>query len=519
MKVCLILPSRLVLKGYRPPEAYPPLGLALIAGSLMKAGHQVAIVDAIGEAPEQTNEPEFIINSAKLPADKQLLTLGLSPEQIADRIPSDSQVIGISCMFSFNWIADRALLNYIKTRFPKAMFIAGGESISGMAEQSLKQCEALDICALGEGEETMLDVLAAIENKTDFSLVSGIIFRATDGSFARTSKRARMKNLEELPFPAWELFPVKNYHQLKGDSKIEVTLPLIATRGCPYSCTFCTSPQMWGTRYYMRSPKHVIEEIEYLKKNFNANIIEFFDLTAIIKKEWIMEFTELLLEKNLNINWRIPAGTRSEAIDNEVAHNLKKSGCYAITYAPESGSPRLLKAIKKKVVLKNLLQSILHSKQEGMRITINMILGLPGETHLDIWKTMWFLVKCRWYGVDTLPLHIFRPYPGSELFDRVLKEGKIQLDNDDYLIDSLLIIQTRYEDTIYNDNISMFWYKVYQRLLLLSFYGSGYIMKPSSIVRSIKNITSKNYENNFEHQLSYMYEKFKARLSARFSRV
>ena len=523
MKVCLILPPRLIIKGYRAPEAWPPLGLALIAGSLVKAGHVVVVVDAIGEGAEQTNALEFSINSDKLTADKHLLTLGLSPEQIADRIPADSKVIGISCMFTFNWISDRALLDYLKTRFPQAVFIAGGESISGMPEQSLKQCAALDVCALGEGEETMLDILAAIENKTNLGLVSGIVYRADDGALIKTPPRARMKDLEELPFPAWELFPVKKYHKLKSNSIAgadpEVTLPLIATRGCPYSCTFCTSPQMWGTRYYMRSPQNVIAEIEYLKKNFNATIIEFFDLTAIIKKEWIMEFTELLLEKNLNIQWRIPAGTRSEAIDDEVAHNLKKSGCYSITYAPESGSPRLLKIIKKKVVLKNLLQSIRHSKKEGMRISINMIWGLPEENHLDIWKTIWFLIKCRLSGVTDLYGGFFRPYPGSALFDRVLKENKIQLDNDDYLIDSLLIMQTRWDDTVYNENVSKFWYKIYYKLVLIAFYGSGYVMQPSSIIRTIKNSTSKNYENHFEHYLSLFYEKYRAKFNTAFSRA
>ncbi|MGE0636370.1 MAG: radical SAM protein [Bacteroidia bacterium] len=518
MNVCLILPPRLILKGYRPPDAHPPLGLALIAASLRKSGYNVIAIDAIAEASEQTNELFFNINSNKLPKDKELLTLGLSPKEIADRIPTNTKVIGISCMFSFNWIADRELVNYLKRRFPLALFIAGGESISGMPEECLKQCKALDICAIGEGEETIIEVLKVLENKTNFSQINGIVFRAEDGSLIKTNKRNRIKSLEDLPFPAWELFPIKNYHKLKTGSTPEVSLPLIATRGCPYSCTFCTSPDMWGTRYYMRSPEHVIKEIEYLKKEFNATIIEFFDLTAIVKKEWIMKFTGLLLEKNINIHWRIPAGTRSEAIDGEVARNLKKSGCYFITYAPESGSARLLKIIKKKVKLENLLQSIRYSKQEGMRITINMIMGLPDETHLDIWKTMWFLVKCKWNGVDSLPLHIFRPYPGSALFERVLNDKKIQLDNDDYLVDSLLIIQTNWDNTIYNDNVGKIWYKIYHTLIFILFYGTGYIIKPSTIIKSVKNITTKNYENDFETKMSFIYEKLKNEVFKKYSR-
>ena len=357
----------------------------------------------------------------------------------------------------------------------------------------------------------MVHLLDAMYEQGDLSKVAGIVYKQ-DGQIVKNPRRARVKNLEEIPFPAWELFPVHNYQKQKRSDEsetVEVSLPLIATRGCPFVCTFCTSPDMWGTRYYMRSPEHVIAEIEHIKEKFNATIIEFFDLTAIIKKDWIIKFSKLLLEKNLDIAWRIPAGTRSEAIDSEVAYYLKKSGCYRITYAPESGSPRLLKLIKKKVNLDNMLRSIKDSKKQGMLVELNMILGLPDETHGDIWKTTWFLMKCAMLGVDSAPLHMFRPYPGSALFNRVLEENKIQVDNDDDLVDSLLTIVSSYENstsswevTYYNDNISKAWYEFYYRMILLSFHASRYILRPSNIVQSGRNILTNNYKNSFERSLA-----------------
>jgi radical SAM superfamily enzyme YgiQ (UPF0313 family) len=511
MNTCLIVPHRLIVDGYIYPEAYPPLGLALIAGTLKNAGHRVTVIDAIGEAPVQHNIFNHNIKSKKLPENKSLFTLGLSSEQITARIPADTEVIGFSCMFSFNWLAAREMINYISSKFPDVKFIAGGEHVSGSPEQCLRDCPSLSACVIGEGEETVLHLLQAFEKNAGLSSVESIVYQQ-NGNTIKTARRTRLKNLEEIPFPAWELFPVHNYqnHKRSDESKeSETSLPLLATRGCPFICTFCTSPDMWGTRYYMRSPQHVIAEIEYLKTTFNATIIEFFDLTAIIKKDWIIEFCKLLLERNLNIGWRIPAGTRSEAIDAEVAYYLKKSGCYQITYAPESGSPRLLKLIKKKVNLNNMLRSIKDSKEQGMIVYLNMIMGLPDETHLDIWKTTWFLIKCARLGVDNVPLHMFRPYPGSVLFDRVLKENKIQVDNDDYLVDSLFTIVTSFENpgdkwqiTYYNNNLSKGWYEFYYRAMLICFYASGYILRTSNIIKSAQNILSDNYKNSFERKLA-----------------
>lgn len=523
MNICLILPPRLILEGYVYPEAYPPLGLALIAACLVKAGHQVTVIDAVGEAPFESSKVELPFNSDKFPEGNQMMLLGLPFEDIIQRVPEQADIIAISCMFSFNWLSDRELVNKLYDKFPKATFIAGGESITGMGETCFEQCKHLNICILGEGEETIVQLADAIQNEQDIENVEGIIFKRNDKIY-KTKRRSRIKGLEEIPFPAWELFPVHNYQKQKRSDEshdLEVALPIIATRGCPFICTFCTSPDMWGTRYYMRSPEHVIAEIEYLKEKFNATIIEFFDLTAIIKKEWIIAFAKLLIEKDLNIGWRIPAGTRSEAIDEEVAYYLKKSGCYHITYAPESGSPRLLKLIKKKVNLNNMLTSIRHSKKQGLVVTLNVIMGLPDEKHSDVWKTLWFLIKCARYGAESLPLHMFRPYPGSVLFDRVLKENKITTNNDDYLIDSLFTIASSHENTTgpswkityYNDHIGERWYEFYHSALPIIFTLAKYTLRPSNLILSINNILTNNYKNSFERGMANLVIKIKSNLT------
>lgn len=509
MKVVLIRPPKYMIEGTPDIPVIPPLGVALIAATLKKECHSVSIIDAIAESPEKYHHENIPINSNKVPKGCRLITKGLSFSEIAERVSPDTDVIGLSCMFSINWPCDRALISYLHERFPKAVIIAGGESVTGMAEQCLIQTNGLTACILGEGEETTVDLLDAIANNRALEFVSGIAYKSDSGMIVKTKKRDRIRNINDVPYPAWELLPIKNYqrHPVIPGETPRITLSILATRGCPYECTFCTSPDMWGTRYFMRKPEMVVDEIEFAKNNFGATNFEFFDLTAIIQKRWIIEFAKLLIARDLNITWKIPAGTRSEAIDEEVTYWLKKSGCYFITYAPESGSPRLLELIKKKVSLENILESMRYAKKHGMIVYINMIMGLPDETHLDVWKTFWFLLKCRYYGIDEMPFALFRPYPGSALFDRLVREGKIQVDNDDYVIDSLFIIDTLTEHEYYNSNIHPFWYKIYMALTYVAFYGLDYIKNPARIMRMIRNISEKKYDTELERKIVFPAKK------------
>ncbi|MCF8256202.1 MAG: B12-binding domain-containing radical SAM protein [Flavobacteriales bacterium] len=503
LRICLIRPPKLMVEGTVRMESHPPLGLALVGAALRDAGHDVSAIDGISEILDQYNRENIELIGTALPAGVNFVTMGLSFSQIEERIPPGVDIIAISSMFSINWPADRALIAYLRTKRPEAVFIAGGESTTGMSEAVMRQSPALLACVLGEGEETATELVNAIEQGTDLSDVKGLLFRASDGTFVKTPPRSRIRNVDEMPIPAWDLLPVGNYqrHTVIPGETPRKTLALMATRGCPYQCTFCTSPDMWGTRYYMRSPMNVINEIEYVRDRYGVTNFEFYDLTAIIQKKWIIEFAGLLISRNVNITWKIPAGTRSEAIDAEVADHLYRSGCYFITYAPESGSPALLRKIKKKVSLPSILESMAHTKGQDMQVWLNMILALPDETHADVWKTLWFLVKCRLRNVDEVSIAIFRPYAGSALFDRLVAEGTVSVDDDSHIVESILIISGLSDQRIYNPQISRPAYKVYAVLCHLAFYGTGYIIEPVRLVRAVTNLFTGNHDNQWEKRL------------------
>ncbi|MDZ4846251.1 MAG: radical SAM protein [Chitinophagales bacterium] len=484
----------------------PPLGLAFIAGALKREGHSIQVIDSLAEAPNQYIEfkNDIVLN-------------GITEVQIAKLIHRDTKVIGLSLMFSGNWLHNRILIDYLGNCFPDAIIIGGGEHLTAAPEMCIEQTRHLKVCICGEGEETVTDVVKAIESGSNFLEIPGIVYRNEDNVAVRTKAKNRIKTVEELAWPAWELFPLEKYKKnsiIYGVDRDVYSVPLMATRGCPYECTFCSSPQMWGTRYFMRSPQDVVNEMDYFHEKFNVRNFDFYDLTAIIKKAWIIEFAQEVIKRKLDITWQIPAGTRSEVIDREVAHSLYASGCRNITYAPESGSVEILKLIKKKVSLSKMLQSITYSSQEKMNIKINVIIGFPGEKHKNIWQTMWFLIKASWHGVNDMAPSVFSPYPGSALFEMLQKQGRINMNNDDYFY-QIIYVDTFFNNFFYNDDINKHVLRFYLLSYLAIFYISNFIFHPARLVKTVQNLWTSKYDSRAEMALGELIKRSKIKVKQR----
>jgi anaerobic magnesium-protoporphyrin IX monomethyl ester cyclase len=503
MKIVLINPPRIMKLISAAMKPAPPLGLAFIASSLEAAGHTVTVLDCLAEGAESYSyfSPDIMLN-------------GLTNTETAQLIPADTEVIGLSIMFSGNWIQNRTLIDHLGEQFPQATIIAGGEHITSCPEFCISNTKHLSACIVGEGEETVVELIEAIANKTPFSQVQGISYRDTNNTASSTPRRTRIRELNEIPRPAWHLFPLALYQEnsiILGVDRGTASLPLLATRGCPYVCTFCSSPQMWGTKYSMRTVADVADEIEEFYHRYGARNFDFYDLTAIIRKQWIIDFCKELLSRKLDITWQIPAGTRSEAIDSEVAYWLRKSGCVNITYAPESGSPETLKAIKKKVNLKDMLRSINHSYKEGMNIKINFIIGFPHEHHSHIWQSIKFLIQASKAGVHDMVPSIFSPYPGSELFKQLQQQGKINIEDDSYFLE-IINVDTFFENKFYNTHINKYLLRFYLFLYLFVFYASNYFYHPSRFLKTIKNIRKKTYESRGEMALGELIKRTKIKV-------
>jgi radical SAM superfamily enzyme YgiQ (UPF0313 family) len=315
----------------------PPLGLAYVAAALERAGHRVTLIDATGEALDQ-RQPA---------AHPGLVAYGLSIPQIVERIPADTGAIGVSVMFSLQWPHAEAMIRAIHARRPATPIFVGGEHPTVTWEHLLTQCPEITACALGEGEITAVELAAWIDGAMPLEHVAGIAFR--DGGTPRKSApRARVAEPGTIAPPAWHLVPLAAYFSRGMNQGVNRgrSMPILATRGCPYQCTFCSSPEMWTTRYTVRPVAELVDEIEGYVRTYGISNVDFEDLTAFIKRDWILALCAEIERRGLRITYQVPAGTRSEVLDREVLEALYRTGCRNITYAPESGSEPTLKRIK-----------------------------------------------------------------------------------------------------------------------------------------------------------------------------
>ncbi len=487
-KVVVVRIPSLFAAGALTLSATPPIGIAYLAASIRAAGHEVQVIDAIGEAIEQV----YYFGR------KNLYVNGLTREQILDRIPADVEFICVSFPFSHEWPLAKQMCFAIKEHFPKAIIIGGGEHMTAMPEFSLQACPAIDYAVLGEGEETIAELIAVHERGESTANVAGIAFHRND-AVVKTPRRSRVKTIEDIARPAWDLIPLETY--LAGGYSFGVnigrTIPLMATRGCPYQCTFCSNPSMWTTRWMARPPGDVVDEMEEYIRRYNVQNFDFYDLTAIVRKDWTVQFCNLLLERKLNITWQLPSGTRSEALDDEVTKLLYASGCRNLSYAPESGSPETLKRIKKKIEPGRMLSSMRTSIKNKINIKANMIIGFPGERLKNILESYWFAIRMACVGVDDMSMWVFSAYPGSEIFNDLTKARRMTDFSDDYFT-GLLSYSDLNNVVSWNEYFSGKQLKYMRFFGILLFYFVGYLVRPWRLFRSVRNILKHKPQSRME---------------------
>lgn len=471
-------------------QVVPPLGLAYIAAAVRAAGHDVSVIDALGDAPTRC------VPSVH----PKLVNWGLTAAEIVARVPAQTRAIGLSVMFSQQWPDCEALVRELGARFPGVPIAIGGEHATATWKYILETSPAVTACVLGEGEETIVDLARWCDGRRALQMIPGIACRV-DGVPQKTAPRARVVAVNDIAPPAWDLFPVESYLSRGFGHGVDRgrAMPILATRGCPYQCTFCSSPAMWGTRYVMRDVARVADEIEDLQRRYRVENIDFEDLTAIIRREWILAFCAELERRSIRITWQLPSGTRSEALDREVLEALWKTGCRNVTYAPESGSPKTLGAIKKKLKPQRVLHSMREAHAVGIRVKANLMIGFPDERPHELFETLWFGAQASWNGADDVPLFPFSPYPGTELYDVLRAEARIPPLSNDYFA-SLGYMDLRDVATV-SRHFSTRQIQLTRTVGMAVLYAIGYLRHPRRIVGTARNIARRRGETVLEQSL------------------
>lgn len=490
-------------KAYSAPVT-PPIGPAYLAAVLEQAGYPVTVIDAVGEAIQQI---------AASPCGRFNLQ-GLTQQEILRRIPEDASIIGVSLMFSQEWQMHRELIRAIRDSRPDVFIVAGGEHPSALPEFVLQDCPAVDCLVTGEGELAFLQLVHALHYRKDIGDIPGIWTRDASGLPVSGPRARRLPSLAGLPRPAWNLLPAQAYFLDNWTMGISMgrNMPVVATRGCPYRCAFCSSATMWTTRYVMRDPVQVVDEIEWLVREYGANSFDFLDLTAIVRKRWTLDFCAEIERRGLAITWQLPSGTRSEALDDECLAALKRAGCRFLVYAPESGSRRTLASVSKKISLESIEKSIRQAVQLGITVKINLIIGFPDETARDVLDTLRFALRMALAGVHDCNISLFSCYPGSALYRDLRERGLVREPCDAYFHD--LIAQ--FDMTRTNTTCA----HVPGRFLAAArmaghalFYGLAYLTRPARLFSLARRLGRDGFRasNLFEQRLSDMFARLRLR--------
>jgi anaerobic magnesium-protoporphyrin IX monomethyl ester cyclase len=509
--------DRLLVSLVRPPivstarafnnEATPCIGLAYISAYLESKGYEVEVVDGIGEALSRFWHVE------EYPGYHcQGLTIG----EIVDRIDPRAGIIGFAAMFSGEWPVTRTLIQAVRRRFPSALIVAGGEHITALTEYSLRDCPEINICARGEGERVMHEICEAYLAGSGFSQVPGAAYLADDGTYVEAAPQ-RVREIDDLPWPIWPEGYMEKFWEAGKSYGVQSArdMPIMASRGCPYRCTFCSNPQMWTTRYILREVDDLISEIKQYVSRYDITALQFYDLTAITKKRWTMEFCRKLIDEKLDyLKWSLPSGTRSEALDVDTLGMLKRTNCNYLVYAPESGSPETLEKIKKRIDLNKLTDSVLEAKRQGIIVRTNLIIGFPHETRKHVFETLRYGLYLAWKGADEVTINIFSPYPGTEIFADLVARGRVELSDKYFLaLSSLNSDYTSTNPLTVNDHMGPRELALYRIGFMLSNYIVGYLRYPSRIWRTIRNILISNDSSAtvFEHRVKDALRKLGAR--------
>ena len=454
-----------------------PLGLAYIAAVLEQAGHEVSVIDAVAEAPDRVTQ------------DGALHRLGLGPDEIRERIDPDADVIGVTNMWSFSWPLVRRILRVLKEAWPDKPIIAGGEHFTGLPELSLKD-SPVDYIVLGEGEETIVDLLKLLDaGQTDPGDLSGVAFRR-DGEPVVNARRDRVRAVDDIPWPAWHHIDLAAYNDnsLVNGVRAGMTIPILATRGCPYQCTYCSSPTMWTTRWYPRDPVDVADEITHYVEKYGARNFPFQDLTAIVKKDWIVKFCNELIDRKLDIVWQFPSGTRCEVVDDEVAELLARSGGRHLAFAPESGSENTRKLIKKKMTTDGLFNAVRASVRHDLNITAFLVIGFPHDTREDIAETVKFVRKLAREGIDDIAIGFYFPIPNTAIYRDLVEKGRVDYSDKCLMTPIFANDEKLREENNYCEHLSARQLTRTKYWLLLNFYPLSFLFHPTRVFKLIGNV-------------------------------
>jgi len=388
-------------KLWKAMQPFPPLG-TLYAASFMRAkGYDVALFDAM---------------------------LAESPVEWAAALKQNQPKFAVIFEDNFNYLSKMSLLRMRQAAFEMiemakqhgCIVIVCGADMTDHAEKYLEQ--GADYVLLGEGEEPLAELIELLNHTEDHPTDERLykiqsLAYLNDGKVVKTPARPVIRNLDELPFPAWDLVNRDKYRALWLEHHGHYSMNLVTTRGCPFHCNWCAKP-IWGQKYNSRSPQNVVEEMVWLKAYFQPDSIWFMDDIMGIQDKWIEEFADLLDENNAHIPFK-SLNRADLLLRGNTIPALARAGAEIVWIGAESGSQKILDAMDKGTTVEQIYEATHKMHENGVKVAFFLQFGYPGETHEDIKLT---LKMVRDLMPDDIGISVSYPLPGTPFYENVRHE-------------------------------------------------------------------------------------------------
>jgi radical SAM superfamily enzyme YgiQ (UPF0313 family) len=366
----------------------PPLSLAYLAGALKRSGAEVQILD--------------------------FLVARYDPEKVRRTLEAyRPQLVGVTCV-TMNYPRAAEILRVCKAVDGSIVTVIGGPHVSFAWEDTLLSAPWIDAVVIGEGEATIVELAAAVAGGDGIAGVPGIAF-ARDGAAVRTKARPRSESIDALAPPARHLIPLARYRALGTPCTV------ITSRGCPYSCAFCSAHRMFGRRVRFRDPGLVVDEIEAIQRDFGFPQVNIVDDTFTFNHSHVRQVCEEMLRRNLEIRWS--AYARVDNMTEELVRLMRRAGCEMVLFGLESADEVVLKTIRKGSTPDQMREGVRIAAGAGLKVYNSFIIGLPGESRETVRKSISLAEELNSrYGAE-YGFHVLSPLPGTDLYERAADYG------------------------------------------------------------------------------------------------
>ncbi len=433
----------------------PPLGLASIAAYLEQRGRTVDIIDCYARPDSDRAIRDFLL--AEKPA-----------------------FIGLSCTTS-SFLDGIRIAEMARTVVPSIRTVFGGPHVSALKEQLFARFPAMDFAVIGEGEETMEELVRA--GRDDPESVRGIICRY-GGEAHFTGYRDKGVVLDDLPFPAYEklagfpssyMLPIFNYPKTPNTS-------CISSRGCPYTCSYCDR-SVFRRSFRYNSAAYLYEHLRYLKERFGIRHINFYDDQFTFNRQRVEEFTGMMIDRPLDMTFN--CAVRAEHIDRELLTRMRSAGCWMMSLGIETGDAELLAQHRQNADLNHLAEKIRLIKDTGIRTKGLLMMGLPGETEASIRRSMKYVFSL---PIDDFNLAKFTPFPGSPIYENILELGEFEEDWEKMDCMNFLFVARGMTRERLEQLFNEFYRSHFKRSKVLWGYFTMLWRSPDSWLRFLKNL-------------------------------